>query len=976
MASGLVLTYTTSGIFNFAHGAVAFTTAYLYYQLNTGLSVPIVPSVVISVFIFAPLLGLLLDRLLLGRLAKAPPYARIVGTVGLLVALPALMQWLVVAVGNDSLGAGLPGNEAQVNGLPVPGVGPTPSEDIYLFSGVTLNTDQIAVFIVAAIAAIVLWLVIRRSRIGLEMRAVVDRESLAGLRGVNPARTSRVAWVLTMMLAGFGGVLIAPLFELSDFVFTLVVLGSLAAVVLGGLRSLPIAFIGGLLLGIIQNLVAGYADDILPAFIADLTGLRSAVPYILVLILGIVVGRDRGRRRAGATEDPPRPDHREGLPKWRRRLPWAVFTVLLIGFSLQWIDVGWLQADTYDQTVIAQSLATAIIFLSFVVVTGLGGMVSLAQTSFATAGGFAAGWALGRDWGIDIPLIASDGQINFVWAAVIGTLCAAALGALIAIPAVRLGAVFLALWSLAMAIFLSLVVFAYEPIGHGQLGWFIRAPSLDLPVVSWVRDLIQPGDQSFLDFSQVPDQILLFLALFGAITLVIHALQRSATGRAILAVRSSEVAAQSSGVRANHTKVMVFALSAGIAGFGGVLLSLYGFAASNNTAPPLVGLFWLALAALFGIRRPGGALIAGLAFGASAAVFHWLATDILPGGTVNTLVSSIYFVPILAGLGAIQLAQEPDGILALAGNQKLEKRRAKAKKAEAEAKAAAAPPAIPTSTVETAVKTAATAVPDAALTMHGIVAGYGDVEVLHGVSIFLQPGTITALLGANGAGKSTLCSVAGGDVEPTAGSVHLGDVDITAAPPFERARGGLLLVPEVRGIFPGLTVEENVALMLRSEELRSIAYEQFPILGERRKQSAGLLSGGEQQMLSLAPALAEPPSVLIADEPTLGLAPLAAEEVMRTIVELRDRGAAVLLVEEHARHALEIADYLAFIELGTVLWEGPRSEADTELLTSAYLGGHVHAAGYDGTSITTLTAPAARSRATRNASGASSNGKR
>ena len=101
MASGLVLTYTTAGIFNFAHGAVAFTTAYLFYQLNTGLDVPIVPSVIISVFIFAPLLGLLLDRILLRRLAKAPVYARIVGTIGLLVALPALIQWLVDTVDEE-----------------------------------------------------------------------------------------------------------------------------------------------------------------------------------------------------------------------------------------------------------------------------------------------------------------------------------------------------------------------------------------------------------------------------------------------------------------------------------------------------------------------------------------------------------------------------------------------------------------------------------------------------------------------------------------------------------------------------------------------------------------------------------------------------------------------------------------------------------------------------------------------------------
>src|SRR5947209_6811870 len=145
MASGLVLTYTTSGIFNFAHGAVAFATAYLYFQLNSGLGVPIVPSLIIAAFIFAPLLGLLLDRILLRRLAKAPVYARIVGTIGLLVALPALIQWLVVTLGNDVFDLGFRGNEAVNEGLAVPGVWKTPAEN-YKIGGVVLNTDQIAVF--------------------------------------------------------------------------------------------------------------------------------------------------------------------------------------------------------------------------------------------------------------------------------------------------------------------------------------------------------------------------------------------------------------------------------------------------------------------------------------------------------------------------------------------------------------------------------------------------------------------------------------------------------------------------------------------------------------------------------------------------------------------------------------------------------------------------------------------------------------
>jgi ABC-type branched-subunit amino acid transport system ATPase component/ABC-type branched-subunit amino acid transport system permease subunit len=715
-----------------------------------------------------------------------------------------------------------------------------------------------------------------------------------------------------------------------------------------------------MLLGITQNLVAGYSDDILPHFIADLTGLRSAVPYLLVLVLGLIIGRDRGRRAGSIADDVPKPDHRQGMSALRRRLPWAVFTLLLIAFSMQWINVSWLQADAYDQTVIAQSLAMAMIFLSFVVVTGMGGMVSLAQATFVTAGGFAAGWALNRDWGIDLPVIASHGQISFLWAALIGGLAAAVIGALIALPATRLGAVYLAIWSLAIAFFFSLVVFAYEPIGKGQLGWTIRAPSLDLPVVNWIHAFVVDPDWpwkvsgSRLDFSQLPEQILLFLALFGVITLIIHALQRSASGRAILAVRSTEVGAESAGIRANRSKVMIFALAAGIAGFGGVFLGMFSFQVNNNTAPPLIGLFWVALAVLFGIRRPGGALLAGFAFAASTAVFHWLASDILPGGTVNQLVTSTYFVPILSGLGAIQLAQEPDGILALVGHQNLEKRRARDRRAKIAAAEAAthggvvpdhelAHDDVPALSPDGDAVEHATGRPHAgnALDLRDVVAGYGDAEVLHGVSLGLDAGTVTALLGANGAGKTTLCSVAAGLVDLTEGSLSLGTADITKRRSFERAREGLILVPEARGIFPGLSVEENLAVLLRSDDLRQKAYERFPILAERRKQNAGLLSGGEQQMLSLAPALAEPPKVLIADEPTLGLAPLAADEVMRAIRELRDRGCAVLLVEEHAQNALEVADTLAFLELGTIVWFGPRADADMEVLSAAYLGGTV-----------------------------------
>ncbi len=195
-----------------------------------------------------------------------------------------------------------------------------------------------------------------------------------------------------------------------------------------------------------------------------------------------------------------------------------------------------------------------------------------------------------------------------------------------------------------------------------------------------------------------------------------------------------------------------------------------------------------------------------------------------------------------------------------------------------------------------------------------------------------------ALLGANGAGKTTLCRVAAGLLVPTGGRILRHGVDVTAWPAFRRAEHGLMTAPEGRGIFPGLSVEENLAVWLSSDDERTQAFEHFPVLGTRRKQTAGSLSGGEQQMLSLASALVRPPDVFIADEPTLGLAPLAAESVCRTLSDLRDEGTTILLVEERATEILALADVAAFMALGRIVWVGPSTEVDADELATTYLG--------------------------------------
>jgi ABC-type branched-subunit amino acid transport system ATPase component len=198
-------------------------------------------------------------------------------------------------------------------------------------------------------------------------------------------------------------------------------------------------------------------------------------------------------------------------------------------------------------------------------------------------------------------------------------------------------------------------------------------------------------------------------------------------------------------------------------------------------------------------------------------------------------------------------------------------------------------------------------------------------------------GRITVLLGAGGAGKSTFCGTVAGAVPTSGGTVRFAGEDVTTRPAHRRARMGLSVAPESRGIFPGLSVVENLAVALPGRADQERALERFPALARRHRVEAGYLSGGEQQMLALAPLVVDPPTLLVVDEPGLGLAPLVVEEVLRLLTELRDAGSTILLSEEKASRVLGIADDVAFLTLGRVVWSGPATEVDLDRLTDAYL---------------------------------------
>jgi branched-chain amino acid transport system ATP-binding protein len=237
---------------------------------------------------------------------------------------------------------------------------------------------------------------------------------------------------------------------------------------------------------------------------------------------------------------------------------------------------------------------------------------------------------------------------------------------------------------------------------------------------------------------------------------------------------------------------------------------------------------------------------------------------------------------------------------------------------------------------------APTPTPTPIFELRDIRAGYGPIEVVHGVSLEVAAGSVVALLGPNGGGKTTLLNVCAGTLAPTAGEVRFNGEPVTLVSADGRARRGMCTVPEGRGIFPNLSVRENLLMATQvgvpMNRIEEVAIAQFPRLGPKRKQLAGTLSGGEQQMLALARAFATDPKILLLDELSLGLAPIVVAELYEKVRELASGGLSILLVEQFARTALPIADAAAVVLQGVIAHQGSPAEME-EALSASYLGG-------------------------------------
>ena len=227
------------------------------------------------------------------------------------------------------------------------------------------------------------------------------------------------------------------------------------------------------------------------------------------------------------------------------------------------------------------------------------------------------------------------------------------------------------------------------------------------------------------------------------------------------------------------------------------------------------------------------------------------------------------------------------------------------------------------------------------LELRDIRASYDAIEVLHGIDLVVERGSVVAALGPNGAGKTTLMRVICGELEPTHGDLLIGGRRLNGAPPSALARAGLCTIPEGRGVFPNLTVAENLWMMthrgLKQAAVEEAAFHYFPRLSERRTQLAGTMSGGEQQMLALARAVSTNPALLLLDELSMGLAPLVVKELFAAVGRLSAEGVSILVVEQFADAVLAFADHAVIVTHGRITASGTPAQINEEL-RSAYLG--------------------------------------
>lgn len=634
IAVGFVLTYKTSGVFNLAFGAQAYVSAAMYFQARVEWEWDTIPAFVLSVLVLAPLLGLTLEWLIFRHLRTAPAISKLVVTIGLSVAIPALFDIIS-------------GFEAVAGQTPV-GIAPDGAQVFYDPFGVyPFSRDELVAMGIVVGATVVLGAVLNYSAIGLRTRAVVESPRMTELSGIAADRVSAIAWMLSSLFAGLAGVLIAPRFNTlaaADF-FDLVVV-AIAAAAIGRLVSLPRALLGGLGLGMLIALL----NTFLPRWSQEHSWLQPlqenltpALPFIILFGVLVFVPAIRNAKEVSdplADVDPPVENSSPTARNIRMARIGAGVGLVLSGFL---VGIVYFEADTLWLLLVSRAVVLATIFLSITVVIGMAGQVSLCQGAFAATGAYAVYQLVDRY------------DMSVVVASVVGGVIAAVLAALLSLPIRRLGGVWTAIATLAFAYFFDSVIVNLSWVGGGDAASF---GAIDIP-----RPVIGPwdlgGDDSFFLFA---------VAVFIVVAVVVAQLRVGTLGRVLSATRSSEVGAASIGVSPAKARLVAFALSGFIAGLGGGMLAmLEGDVNYGTNFSPYVALFWVVVVVVIGVRTVTGALLAAASYALFDTVFlkgellGWILRS--PERIPDVFPISSKWLVVLFGLGAIGYARHPEGIV-------------------------------------------------------------------------------------------------------------------------------------------------------------------------------------------------------------------------------------------------------------------------------------------------------------------------
>lgn len=609
-ASGLVVVYTTTGIFNFSHGAIGVVGAFIYWQLHQNADGPQLHSLLalaIVVLVVAPVIGILLDVVLMRRLRTAPLVVQLMVTVGLMVFFLVLVGYFFDA--------------SKVRSV----------DHFFGTEGFSIGPAKILwhrfIVIVTAIAiAIALRLLMFRTRLGIAMRAVVDNRDLTALTGARANQVSLFAWVLGSSLAALAGILIAPEVSFTPENLNFIIIIALAAAAFGQLKNLPLTVLGALIIGLLESysrLWLTFGEDFRFAS-------RGIAPLVL---FAVVLALPQSRLEIGRVAHNLKP--RERTTNWWEGLLGAfAIIVLVIVLSRGWLNFGVWDPGKWDSVGLNNGIAAlvlALIALSLVPLTGWAGQVNFAPLAFAGFGAF-------------IYLKLSGGSGDAYWIPLVGLLCAP-LGALVALPAARLRGLYLALMSMAFAQLMAVLFFPHPrvfPLAEGGVQF---------------KPLIMFGKT----FDRREDYIILLGVVFGFTMFCLILLRRSRFGRRWMALNDSPAAAATVGINVVWTKVIVYALSAAMAGMAGVFWATSKGAIDGvRDFDLLVGFELVLLMAAAGMSMPAAGLFLAFRF-----IFSALASRLDATGNVDWLVWMFeeIFVPFGPGLLAIGMVANQRGAI-------------------------------------------------------------------------------------------------------------------------------------------------------------------------------------------------------------------------------------------------------------------------------------------------------------------------